>query len=307
MNRTLRILSRISELLERRVTAPLRCVYWRNRQAVIAQFEDAWTPIESIGLGDAEARRLIAATHASRDPVVVARLDQDGFLHSFYGPIAGRTCVTEDVFKPRERLKLSIIATRQGVAVEKQFAGDIRGFVRELCCLTILRDAGCRVPALLEANFNSLTMRIAYVPGRVLRDALAECGARLLDRDVASLPHMDGKTLRSWRISEGRQKLKQVVSPTFRSELTRQIRCAHAAGIALCDVKYGNIILDTEDNQPWLIDFELSRSFVWSWNPLFAYLKREDFRLLSDLCDPPLTPQAAPGPAEPVAGGHARA
>jgi hypothetical protein len=201
------------------------------------------------------------------------------------------------VYKPRERLRLSVIATRQGVAVEKYFQRDIRGFVRELRCLIILREAGCRVPAVLAANFDTRIMRIAYVPGRVLRDALAECGARLLDRDLPPLPHMDTQALRSWRMSEGSQKLKQVVAPTFRSELWRQVRCAHAVGIALCDVKYGNIILDSQDNQPWLIDFELSRGFVWSWNPLFAHLKREDFRLLSELCDSPYMPQLASGSA----------
>jgi serine/threonine protein kinase len=98
---------------------------------------------------------------------------------------------------------------------------------------------------------------------------------------------MDTRTLRGWRMSEGRQKLQQVVAPTFRSELWRQISCAHAVGIALRDVKYGNIILDNQDNQPWLIDFELSHCFVWSRNPLFMHLKREDFRLLSELCDSP--------------------
>jgi hypothetical protein len=297
MNRTLRTLNRISEVLERHVTAPLRCQYWRRRQTALSKwFEDAWTPIDSVGLQDAEARRLTADVQASLDAVIVADVDQDGFLRSYYGPLAGRTCVTNEVYNPRKRLKLSIIATRHGVAVEKHFEGDIRGFVRELRCLIILRAAGCRVPAVLAANFATQTMRIAYVPGRVLRDALAERGARLLDRDLPPLPSMDSLTLRSWRMSEGRQKLKQVVAPTFRSELWRQLRCAHAAGIALCDVKYGNIILDTQDNQPWLIDFELSRCFVWASNPLFAYLKREDFRLLSELCDSPPAPQPAADP-----------
>jgi hypothetical protein len=93
--------------------------------------------------------------------------------------------------------------------------------------------------------------------------------------------------------------LQKVLAPaTFRAELWHQVSRAHAAGIALSDLKFGNIILDAEDNQPWLIDFELSRCFVWSWNPVFVHLKHKDFRLLSELCDSRADPSLASAAAE---------
>jgi hypothetical protein len=297
VNRALRVLGRVSQALERHVTAPLWCHYWRSRQAALLRFKDAWTSIDSLGLQRAESRRLRVDVQASRDPVTVAEVDQDGFLRSHYGAIARRTCVSADGYRPRRRNKISIIATRRGVAVEKHLQDDIRGFVRELHCLTVLREAGCRVPAVLAADFHTRTIWTAYIPGRVLRDALAECGARLLDRDLPPLPHMDSRELRSWRIREGRQKLQEVAAPArIRAELWRQVSCAHSAGIALSDIKFGNIILDAEDNQPWLIDFELSQCFVWSWNPLFVHLKHEDFRMLSELFDSPRRPESRAEP-----------
>jgi hypothetical protein len=303
VNRTLRILGRVSEALERHVTAPLWCQVWRRRQTALLRFEDAWTSIESLGLQRAESRRLRVDVQASRDPVTVAEVDQDGFLRSHYGAIARRICVSADGYRPRARNRISIIATRQGVAVEKRLQDDIRGFVRELRCLTVLREARCRVPAVLAADFDTRTIWTAYIPGRVLRDALAECGARLLDRDLPPLPHMDSRELRNWRLSEGREKLQEVVAPaTFRAELWRQVSCAHAAGIALTDIKFGNIVLDAEDNQPWLIDFELSRCFVWSWNPVFVHLKREDLRMLSELCDSPREGSLSRSPGESERG-----
>jgi tRNA A-37 threonylcarbamoyl transferase component Bud32 len=296
MDRTLRVLDRASEATERHFMAPLRFQYWRSRQTALLRFEDAWTSIESLGLQRAESRRLGVDVQAGRDPVTVADVDQDGFLLSHYGAIARRTCVSVDGYRPRNRYPVSIIATRRGVAVEKHFQDDIRGFVRELRCLIVLREARCRVPAVLGADFDARTIRTAYIPGRVLRDALAECGARLLDRDLPPLAHMDSRALRSWRISEGRRMLQKVLAPaTFRAELWHQVSRAHAAGIALSDLKFGNIILDAEDNQPWLIDFELSRCFVRSWNPLFVHLKHKDFRMLSELCDSRADPRGCDG------------
>jgi serine/threonine protein kinase len=186
----------------------------------------------------------------SSECTVLADIDQDGFFTSHVGPMTGIPTVSSSEHQPRERFDVQLVAWRGGLAVRKSFRGDAASFVREVEALAALGAARCNVPALLDYDAEALTVLQEFVPGQSLRDALADRGAPIRDRDVAS------GTPKAKRISDGRKYLHEVMPPARVDELAEQLRRSHAAGFILHDLKYGNVILHSMTQMPVLIDFD---------------------------------------------------
>ena len=81
---------------------------------------------------------------------MLADIDQDGFLCSTVGPLAGTPTVPIEDFTARTRFALTVVDVDGVVGVTKHFDDDVVSFVAEIEAAVDLRKAGCRVPTILE-------------------------------------------------------------------------------------------------------------------------------------------------------------
>jgi serine/threonine protein kinase len=254
----------------RRRTVPARLAALRSRRdELIAPTTTTIAPRTDTLVGPEGAQRLREAPVRERRPVL-ADIDQDGFLCSILGPLSGVPTVSRDRFTPRIRFALSIVDVDGIVGVEKRFDADAAAFVAELEAADDLRRAGCRVPAILDVDFDRHTITFEYVPGGVLREELARRGALVRDRDVIADPSFQGLSRnerRSRRISEGRALLDRVLDARDVERMFDELKKIHGAGYILHDIKYGNIILEASSGDPYVIDFDRARTYP-GWNRL---------------------------------------
>jgi hypothetical protein len=216
-------------------------------------------------------------SQSNADQVVIADIDQDGFLCSRVGRLHDVPTVARNRFAPRVRFDLTVVDVRGGLGVKKHFKGDVVAFLAELEAGHDLHAAGCRVPAVLNVDFDELTITSEFIPGRVVREELARQGATVRDRDVDLDPAFRGlrpAQRRTKSRDEGRAVLGRVMDRENVELLFSEIRKIHEAGYVLHDVKFGNVILEAVTGEPYLIDFDRARRY-----PEFGWLAR---RLLRD-------------------------
>lgn len=262
--------------LHRRVHAPA----WRALCAAGRMGSEAGgyrLPLGALGLA-AAAQAEVERRLAQEPVVVLADVDQDGYYLSRVGPLPGLPQVAPDAFLPRPRNQIELVASHGGVGVRKHYGRDADAFVRELRALRRLGRAGCHVPALLDADARALTLTASLVPGSVLREALAERGARLRDREAGAPSGSAEAREAAWasRVAQGRRVLGEVVDAGFVERLRADLKRAHAAGVILNDIKYGNVVIEARSGQPYWIDFDRADVFLWRGHPLFRYLAARD-------------------------------
>jgi serine/threonine protein kinase len=214
------------------------------------------------------------------DEIVVADIDQDGFLCSRVGPLNDVPTVERHRFVPRNRFDLTVVDVGGGLAVKKRFRGDIVAFLAELEAGCDLHAAGCRIPAILDVDFEELTITFEYIPGGVLREELARRGAILRDRDLSADPAHRGSTeaqRRSKRIEEGTAVLDRVLDADTVERLFSEVRKMHRAGYVLHDVKFGNVILEAPSGEPYIIDFDRARTYPELGSLANRFLRDRDY------------------------------
>ena len=272
----LRVLLRFDD----RLVARVRFAFWsrRDKQQFVSGLSSPRIDISSLKLEPHELMKLQA--RARTEPrVEIGEFDQDGFLLSKVGPIEGIPKVEARNFMPRKRFTLRLVLLGNSVAVEKDFRGDKSSFVREVTALCRLNAAGCHVPAILDLDFKTTCLSISFIKGKVLREELAIAGALLRDCDVAVQPEcraLSAEALHSRRIEAGRRLLLNVVTDDFLENLYRTLQRVHRAGVALMDVKFGNILIEATSREPWLIDFDKASS-PWLFGKfLFSLLRDYD-------------------------------
>lgn len=228
------------------------------------------------GIDQLAADETMRSALTSAPEVLIGEIDQDGFVRSEVGELRVCPTVSAKDFAPRTRFDLKLVAWHGILAVRKGYRGDSLAFVTEIRALDGLARAGCRVPALLDIDFDRLQIVISYIPGKVLREALAEEGAVLRDRDIGRSPLalLSPKQLRLARIQQGRRLLSAVVEEPFVEDLYRQLRRMHARRFVWHGIKYGNVVIERNSGKPHLIDFDNT-----SHHP---NLDGRAFRLLSD-------------------------
>jgi tRNA A-37 threonylcarbamoyl transferase component Bud32 len=188
--------------------------------------------------------------------VVIGEIDQDGFVRSQVGELRGIPTVDANKFVPRIRYGLTLVSCQGVLAVRKDYRGDIPAFLREVRALDSLAAARCNVPALLDVDFQRLQIVISYIVGTVIREALANRGAIVRDRDAQrEFSDLSPDELRITRIGEGRKVIADVVNESFVESLFQQIRLMHAHRLIWGDIKYGNIIMESATGKPYIIDF----------------------------------------------------
>jgi len=247
------------------VHAKLRMVrqvrYWQARKAKLLEAGAAGyvLTVESLGLQEERLKALKEQLEKSRE-IVIADIDQDGLLLSRFGPIPCAPTTDPESFMKRKRLALEVVAMGDKVGVKKYYRGDTARFLNELECLYAL-SGRCNVPAILDVDFADLTLTLSYIPGAVLREELAKRGAVLRNRDVDNHPdfiHLTQKERRLKLIEQGKRVLYDCVDREQVDHIFTVLKRAHKAGVLVCDIKYGNIIIERESREPYLIDFDRS-------------------------------------------------
>ena len=236
------------------------------------------TKIEDLGLSQKKLEILKKMQQKTRE-VVIAEIDQDGFLLSNFGPIRNTPTISKEQFLARKRSNLKVVSINGYVGVKKDYLGNKLSFVRELRALHSLGLAGSNVPSIIDVDFDNLTLTFSYILGPILREELAKRGAVLRDRDVDSNPnytYLNSKERWAKRLQEGKRVLYDVIDSQFVKSLAYELRKVHASGFMLNDIKYGNIVIEKRSGKPYLLDFELSTHYSKSKNIYFRILSDED-------------------------------
>jgi tRNA A-37 threonylcarbamoyl transferase component Bud32/SAM-dependent methyltransferase len=213
---------------------------------------------QELGL-DRQRFATLAEVAQAGSELVIADIDQDGYLYSHVGPLENAPTIPSKHFVARERHDLQLVAVDGFVGVKKDYRGNRLRFVQETKNLHRLGEAGCNVPAILGLDVERLTLTIAYILGPVLREELAKRGAVLRDRELRQSSDylaLDKSMRAAMRIREGGRALPKVVDAQFIDRLFAQLCKIHAAGVEGNDVKYGNVIIEKRSSQPYWIDFE---------------------------------------------------
>ena len=124
-----------------------------------------------------------------------------------------------------------------------------------------------------------MTITISLIVGNVLREELAKRGAVIRDRDIKASPiYKNFQPEEVWhkRIQEGKKHLKDVVGCDFLDKFFEELKKIHECGIILGDIKFGNVIIETDTGEPYLIDFEHSQDYSGRNKIAFGILKDRD-------------------------------
>jgi serine/threonine protein kinase len=259
----LRLYLEVRRTIERHYCAHRDIRHWRqNKEELLKVGEQSYRiRIEELGLSQ-ENLVLLQEAQQQQHEVVIGEFDQDGFLLSLFGPIRDAPTVSESQFIPRNRLKLTLVAVDGYAGVRKDYRGNRLAFVHEIKALHRLGLAGSNVPAIMDLDFDGLTLTLSYIVGPVLREELAKRGAVVRDRDVNSnsrFVRLRRKERWLERIQEGKRVLFDVVDTRFIEDLFIQLKLVHASGFIWNDIKYGNVIIEKRSGNPYLIDFESAR------------------------------------------------
>ncbi len=259
---TCRLELQLSRLLSRRLLAALE----RRKDELLAVGARGYRrSVHEIGFTP-QALEYVESCSRPHAEVVVAKIDQDGFFRSATPLFEGAPVAPDAQFMAREKFEMFLVVHNGIVGVRKCYGSRRHAFITELVCLTRLGEAGCNVPAVMAIDFRELTITMSYIHGDVLRERLARCGARLRDRDWATAERLspeERESRRHRRIEEGWKHLVEAVDAEFLAKLRSQMARIHAAGVAVIDVKYGNIMVEHSSGEPYLIDFEYSRYSPW--------------------------------------------
>jgi len=207
--------------------------------------------------------------HINRLPVedkryrVLGEFDWDGLLLSQVGIIPHQQLITKDEFIPRTRNDLQLVDFDGFLAMRKNYRGNYFSFINELKCIHYSGRIGCNVPSILDVDFNSPALTISFINGPTIRHEAIKKGADILNRN---LQLRYGAGFRNKQVSnivkkKIRQVLNNIVDEQFVYQLSVEVKKIHSLGIVLNDIKYGNILIEQDQNKPFLIDFEMSRFY----------------------------------------------
>jgi hypothetical protein len=218
------------------------------------------------------------------EDIVLASIDQDGFLCPRFEPLWPAPRVTADAFLARERFELSVVDFNGWVGVRKDFRGNKVAFANELEASLDLAAAGCHVPPIFKVNFERLSITFAYINGLVVRESLAQAGAPMRDRDrLPGRTKRDNNRIYQERCLAGRALVEDVVGRADIARIGDALLGIHRAGYALGDVKYGNIIIEATTKTPYFVDCELALP-LRRFSPSSAtYLRDRDAETLNTL------------------------
>jgi len=206
-----------------------------------------------------DLERICAPLRNSSREIPLGDVDQDGFVLPRYPFFWDVPRVSPHLFLPRARFTLTIVDRDGWVGLRKHFRGDKTAFVNELEASVDLIARGCNVPGILHVDFDDLSITFCYIHGPVVREALAQAGALLRDRDVPEprgIDRLRRRQLEKRRAASSRRLLHRVLDRETIENIATCLLSVHRAGYTLEDIKYGNIIIESTTNTPYFVDLE---------------------------------------------------
>src|SRR5262249_51953387 len=190
------------------------------------------------------------------EEITLASIDQDGLLLPRFEQLWPAPRVAADAFLPRNRFELVVVDHDGWIGVRKDFRGNRIAFVNELEAALDLAAAGCHVPAILGVDFDRPSITFAYINGAVVREALAQAGAPMRDRDVRpDRAALGDRRMQREQREAGRGLVDKVLEPESIARIGQNLLAIHRTGYTVEDVKYGNVIIDVTKT-PFFVDWE---------------------------------------------------
>jgi hypothetical protein len=218
------------------------------------------------------------------EEISLAAIDQDGFLHPYFSELWPAPLVSSDAFLRRDRFDLTVVDHSGWVGVRKDFRGDQAAFANELEAGLDLAEAGCHVPPVFKADFAQLSITFAYIDGFVVREALAQAGAPLRNRDWRpARTRLGNRWLDRERRMAGRKLVEKVVGRDIAQRVGEELLAIHRAGYTMEDVKYGNIIIEAKTETPYFVDCEQALPLRHVSRAAATYLRDRDAEKLNAL------------------------
>jgi hypothetical protein len=218
------------------------------------------------------------------EEVTLASIDQDGFLRPQFEQFWPAPRVDAEAFLPRERFELAVVDHDGWVGVCKNFRGSKIAFVNELEAALDLGAAGCHVSAILGVDFERLSITFAYINGVVVREALAQAGAPMRDRDVRpDRAALGDRGIQQERRVAGRRLVDKVLDGETIARIGKALLAIHRAGYTFEDVKYGNVIIEARTNTPYFLDCERALPLHQFSRMTATYLRDRDADKLNQL------------------------
>jgi hypothetical protein len=196
--------------------------------------------------------------------LVLADWDQENRVCSRVGSIPQfKSFMTDKYgFKPRKRNLLSLVLLPSGLAVKKIFTQRSCWF-NEITVLHTLRS-NTNSPKLLHLCYRTKTLYQSFIAGENLGSIMINRGVSVEQKNLLSLddcaqnPHLDD--------------LRLTLGDTRIAHLREVVKECHKLGVALIDIKYGNIILG--EDTIFLCDFE--NSVVFPRHSICFFINRQN-------------------------------
>jgi tRNA A-37 threonylcarbamoyl transferase component Bud32/SAM-dependent methyltransferase len=231
-----------------------------------------------------ELDEICRALRHPNEEITLADIDQDGFLRPRFEQLWAAPCVDANAFLPRGRFELAVVDRDGWIGARKDFRGSKLAFVNELEAALDLAAADCHVPAVLGVDFERLSITFAYINGAVVREALAQAGAPMRDRDLRPrrVP-LASRRIEQERRAAGRRLVDRVLDHETIARVGKGLLAIHRAGYTLEDVKYGNIIIEAMTSTPYFVDCELALPLRQFPRTTATYLRDRDAEKLNRL------------------------
>lgn len=257
-----------------------------TEKAKATHTDTTFTSLDELSL-EGDTLKTITAAQKS-DPtgeITIGRIDQEGRVFGLYGTLPRMDSVDEDNFINRCRYKLDIILVGKKVLVLKDFQGGRICFVREWHNLAVLYGKA-NVPAISHVNEDQCQLYMNLIPGRTVRDVLANAGAKIRGLQVKNDPELIGLSpaVRTEKVAaRGTAIIQSCISEEFLAKLEKQLDKIHSCGVAGLELKFGNIVVNPIDSSPYLVDFETPRYYRSKSSPIFAFKRNRDRATLNHL------------------------
>ncbi len=265
--------------LSNRLSIERQISYWRlNKEKVLKASEKKFKiTIDELGLNEQGLKKVKQLLKRNLE-VEIGEIDQDGLLYSYFGPIKNIPTISEDRLLPKERFKIKLIVFSKLVGIRKEFLGDKRTFIKTVEILYHLTFTKCSMAAILDIDFDKLTITKSYITGYNLQEKIAQKGARIRDYDLIK----DGKEYLSPKeqiklyLQEGKKYLLKTVSRGFTDRLFAELVKIHRAKIELYDIKYRDVIIERKSGNPFFVDFSSAKHYLKCNKNIFSVMRDRD-------------------------------
>jgi hypothetical protein len=228
--------------------------------AVPAHLPPAADSLRALGLEGAVIERILA-DGVNAGEIAIAAFDQSNRVLSRIGPIpAYRADLIEAGQFEARRHRIELVVVSGVLAVKKQYR-EPETFVAEALALDALREVR-GVPALVGIRPRGRVLYQSFLPGRSLGNELSARGLMRQRRLWAGYPGAgnwsEGASVPAER-AEALQVLRAVMADAQIEQLGRLLLEVHRAGVAVRDIKYGNVMLD--GGRVALCDFDQASTY----------------------------------------------